>query len=688
MTRPDRLLVAVALRLYPRLAQLDNARQIPVLLEMIPILLTAPFALLALAGLAMVTRLDLLPGQAAVLLIALGALVLIQRRPFTLHVELETGRDLPLFGSLAEIVSWSAALILGPNALWAPVAAAIVESGWLARQRLRFNEDALLASLSYFAQTVGGSVLAALAGLAAYGIFNGHHPFASAIAPEWGAAFAATLISTLLPGLVLLPSVVQINSLVGAAKDSGGRSGYWIGLFLLPLVANPFGLLGALLYARAGVGAFLFFVLGVVLVNLLAYYLSRASERNQQHSRELARLEALGEALLQAPAAFEALPDLLMTHVGRMFFPSDRVAICLFGSDDSVFRLSFPPAQPPFPESVWERLRETPGSFYAQREVTLPGTEAAYGDAVAVKIVAARPGEESAPVCIGGIYLVRHRLIGRASESLAVVQSLASQIASALYRIQAQAEALAFQKVTQELEFAGRIQSSFLPEHVPQVDGWQIAVALEAARQTSGDFYDFIKLDDGRLGFLVADVSDKGMGAALYMALCRTVIRTYAHQFPADPERVLQSANLRILADTRSEQFATVLYAVLDTATGILTYSSAGHNPAYLLRADGSLETLTRSGMPLGVLEEASWRNQSVELQAGDLLLLYTDGLVEAQDGDGRSFDADRLLGAARPAREQPAQGACQAVLESLHRFVGPAPQFDDVTLLVIKRDS
>jgi hypothetical protein len=455
LTTHDHLLVAVAARLYPRLARLDQARQIPILLEIIPALLTAPFAAIALAGLVWATEPDRIASSPGLFTFVLAALVIIQRRPFTLHIELENGRRVPLFGSLSEIISWSLALIAGVNALWVPVLSALVESGWLAWQRRRFSEDTLWGPLSYFTQTMGGSVFGAFLALSMYGMAGGEHPFASGSAPQWVAALVATLTLTLGAGLVLPPSVIQINRLVGAARSSGGLSGYWIGLFLLPSLVNPFGMLGSLLYPRAGLGPFLFFVAGVVLVNLLAHSLSRASERNRQRSRELARLESLGQALLQAPAALETLPDLLVTHVGQMFFPSDRVEICLFGPEGAAFRLSFPPDRPPFPEQVWERLLQATGTHYVQREVSLPGSPVVYGQAVVVKIMAVQPGGGAAPACIGGVYLVRHQLVGQAGESMPVVQSLASQIASALYRIQAQAETLAYQKSPRSLSSLG-----------------------------------------------------------------------------------------------------------------------------------------------------------------------------------------------------------------------------------------
>jgi sigma-B regulation protein RsbU (phosphoserine phosphatase) len=219
---------------------------------------------------------------------------------------------------------------------------------------------------------------------------------------------------------------------------------------------------------------------------------------------------------------------------------------------------------------------------------------------------------------------------------------------------------------------------------------------LEPARETSGDFYDFIALPGGRLGILIADVANKGMGAALYMALCRTLIRTYAGEHPTEPDLVLSATNRRLLMDARAGLFVTAFYGVLDPASGMLAYCNAGHNPPLLLSAlDGSpVRELRRTGMALGAVEDQAWQQSTVRIAPDDVLVLYTDGITEAQDPEGNFFGAGRLLGSLQASLhssegETPwAQGIQDALLAEIHTFVGSAPQFDDITLVVLARNA
>jgi serine phosphatase RsbU (regulator of sigma subunit) len=196
-----------------------------------------------------------------------------------------------------------------------------------------------------------------------------------------------------------------------------------------------------------------------------------------------------------------------------------------------------------------------------------------------------------------------------------------------------------------------------------------------------------MELPNGRLGLLIADVTDKGTGAALFMALSRTLIRTYAFENPEQPATALHAANKRILLDSRSSMFVTVFYGILDPASGTLTYCNAGHNPPYLLRDCAEPQPLRNTGIPLGIGHDATWKAETVALEPCDILVLYTDGVSEAQNGNEEQFEVERLLDAARSSRERTAEAVQVAILTAVDRFVGDAAQFDDLTVVVVVRD-
>jgi serine phosphatase RsbU (regulator of sigma subunit) len=255
----------------------------------------------------------------------------------------------------------------------------------------------------------------------------------------------------------------------------------------------------------------------------------------------------------------------------------------------------------------------------------------------------------------------------------------------ALRRLQAQLQE-ANRRFERELALAGQIQASFLPRELPAAPGWQLAARLAPARETSGDFYDSFSLPGERIGFLVADVVDKGVGAALFMALCSSLLRTYAVVFPGDPARAFAEVNRRILADTDAGQFVTVFYGILDPVAGALAYCNAGQCPALYVDRAGAAAELIRTGPPLGAFEEGSWGVEHAALTDGDALVLYTDGVTEAQDAGGAYFGTDRLLACVRAHLEQPAGQICDAILADVAAFAGHTNPADDIALVAVKR--
>ncbi len=246
-----------------------------------------------------------------------------------------------------------------------------------------------------------------------------------------------------------------------------------------------------------------------------------------------------------------------------------------------------------------------------------------------------------------------------------------------------------YSEVAEERTLAGQIQSTFLPEAAPSLQGWEIAANLQPAREISGDFYDFVQLPDDRMALVIADVTNKGMGAALFMALSRTLIRTYAMRHPQDPHLVLQDVNRRILTDTHGGPYVTLLYVVIDPANGDLKYASAGHPPGYVLRdsAASELEMLPRTGPPLGAYEEATWESGNLTLAPGDVLLLYTDGIPEAQNASREFFGTEQLEGVVLENRDQPVGIVVQNLFNRVQQFAGEASRSDDITMIGIARD-
>lgn len=258
-----------------------------------------------------------------------------------------------------------------------------------------------------------------------------------------------------------------------------------------------------------------------------------------------------------------------------------------------------------------------------------------------------------------------------------------------LRHLQEQLES-ANQKMARELALAGQVQASFLPSKLPSIPGWDLAVTLKPARETSGDFYDVHLMADGKLGLLVADVVDKGVGAALYMALSWALIRAYTAEYPARPDLVLSAVNRRILADTSGDQFLTAFYGVVEPGTGNLTYCNAGHYPPHILRrGDGRTHrTLPRTGMLLGVEPDEKWNQASVTLAPGDVLVLYTDGILDAEDAAGAFFGTERLLSTLWANLDHSAQGIQQALMDAVAEFTNGAVQSDDIALVVAVRES
>ena len=243
--------------------------------------------------------------------------------------------------------------------------------------------------------------------------------------------------------------------------------------------------------------------------------------------------------------------------------------------------------------------------------------------------------------------------------------------------------------VAQELAQAGQMQSRILPEKPPELPGWEFAARLVPARETSGDLYDFIPISDNKWGFLVADVADKGMGAALVMSMASTLFRSYAGRHVTLPALALDTVNERLHSDTRGGFFISAFLGILEPLTGRLRFANAGHPPPIHIRntrSGRSIDYLERTGMVLGVLENHHWKQKMIEIGRGDVVVLYTDGVLDAQDDHGHFFEIERLEEVIWQHSSRPADEIMEAVLGAVQDFTREAASVDDQALIVMRR--
>jgi serine phosphatase RsbU (regulator of sigma subunit) len=309
----------------------------------------------------------------------------------------------------------------------------------------------------------------------------------------------------------------------------------------------------------------------------------------------------------------------------------------------------------------------------------------------AAAIVPLVAGDES----IGTLVIDSRRPRRFTETEVRLLRLMANQAAIAIENARLQLEEIQRQRMEEELDVARKIQLSMLPAETPQIPGWQFATYFEAARQVGGDFYDFFQLpgEAGRWGVVMADVSDKGVPAALYMALSRTTIRNIALR-GRNPAEVLSFANRFLQEDSRADMLLTAFYGELDTRDGRLTYANAGHNPPlwWHFSDSGAAEfagVSTRCPL-LGVFLELEVPIETIVLAPGDVLVMYTDGITEAINDNYEEFGLERLESlVGHTLRAEPASTAGQlrdAIRKAVEAFVGNMIQYDDMTLLIVKR--
>jgi phosphoserine phosphatase RsbU/P len=236
-----------------------------------------------------------------------------------------------------------------------------------------------------------------------------------------------------------------------------------------------------------------------------------------------------------------------------------------------------------------------------------------------------------------------------------------------------------------ELAEALKIQQRLLPQHVPQIDGWEIAASWQPASGVGGDCFDALRFGPSRLALSIADVVGKGIPAALLMSNLQAAVRAFASE-ATEPQALCHQVNRILCGNIAEGRFISFFYCVLDAATGVLTYTNAGHYLPVVVRADGSVERLGDGGPVLGVLPEAEYAQAHVALAAGDRVVLFTDGLTEARNEADDEFGEPRLIDAAIRHRECSAPALQARLAEEVASFTGGRLQ-DDATLIVLASD-
>jgi steroid delta-isomerase-like uncharacterized protein len=247
------------------------------------------------------------------------------------------------------------------------------------------------------------------------------------------------------------------------------------------------------------------------------------------------------------------------------------------------------------------------------------------------------------------------------------------------------AQAQERERIEQELQVARRTQEELLPKALPELNGWEFSQYYQPAREVGGDFYDFLDLEDGRLGLVVGDATSKGMPAALVMAAARSMIRALA-QTLGSPGEILKRVNAAWYPDTPSDMFVTCFYAILHPDSGRLLYANAGHDLPYIRRRSGeATQELRARGMPLGMMPEMSYEEKEASLRKGDSVLFYGDGLVEAHDPHYEMFGFPRLRSLVAQHDEE--RLLVDFLIDELSSFVEEDwEQEDDITLVTLRR--
>ncbi len=289
-----------------------------------------------------------------------------------------------------------------------------------------------------------------------------------------------------------------------------------------------------------------------------------------------------------------------------------------------------------------------------------------------------------------GVIEVFNKPGGFSSHDLDLLVTFSSSAAFAIENARLYQVAVEKGRMERELQMARQVQASFLPQHTPSLPGWELVTRWLPAREVAGDYFDFIQLENGphppAIGLVVADVADKGMPAALFMVDTRSTLRASMYG-AAEPAHGITHANTLLYNEANNGMFVTLFYACIEASSPQITYVNAGHNPPLLLRTNQAEPTLLkRTGMAMGIDPAQTYTQVQTNLQQGDLIVFYTDGVPDALNANGREFGMERLREIILQNRNTSAEGIISALEAALQKHIGEQPPFDDITLLVLKR--
>ncbi len=273
-------------------------------------------------------------------------------------------------------------------------------------------------------------------------------------------------------------------------------------------------------------------------------------------------------------------------------------------------------------------------------------------------------------------------------EMLGVFQTLANQAATALENIHVKQQQLAAELVNKELEVATEIQARFFPQQAPNLEGYEIAGCSIPAKDVGGDYYDFIpNPEPGQHGFVVADVTGKGVPASLLMATMRATLRANIQNNPNDIVQALRQVNGDIYRDSPVDKFITSIYCNLDYHRHEISYVNSGHNPPYIVRAtDNRIEELDQGGVMLGIMEEIDLPKATLSIGKDDILMLFSDGVTEATNPSGELYSEESFEQWLLGHKQLSADEMKKALLETLQDYADGSPQSDDITFIIVKR--